>query len=275
MFRARVIGSIRWLGLTGAVYRLYQAIQRFDPISVRRNRRFAGPLAPDGLPIPPGHLITLVAGTPDIEWFLEYGRATDHATRAFLRRNGLDIARCSAMLDFGCGCGRIVRHWRDLPDTRLAGTDYNPRLITWCRENLPFARFDSNGLEPPLTYSGESFDLITAYSVFTHLTRDLQQRWIDELARVLKPGGYLLVTTQGSTYAHLLTAGERARFQGGELIVRYEEVAGTNLCAAFHPRPYLEREFGRGLAVIDHIPAGQEVASAMLQDVTLLQKSRQ
>jgi SAM-dependent methyltransferase len=272
MFRARIVGSIRWLGLTRTAYRLYEATRYLDPRAARRNRRLATRPSPDGLPIPPAHLITLVAGTPDVDWFLEYGRATDRATRAFLRRNGLEIERFPTMLDFGCGCGRIVRHWRDLSSTRIAGTDYNPQLIAWCRENLPFARLDTNGLEPPLRYPDASFDFVSAYSVFTHLTRDLQRRWIDELTRVLAPGGHLLVTTQGPSYAHLLSLAERARFQGGDLVVRYEEVAGTNLCAAFHPRPYLERAFGRGLAVIDHIPAGEEVASEMLQDMTLLRK---
>ena len=64
------------------------------------------------------------------------------------------------MLDFGCGCGRVMRWWKDLESTRLHGTDYNPYLVAWCRQNLPFAEFSVNGLEAGLDLPDGHFDLV-------------------------------------------------------------------------------------------------------------------
>ena len=73
-----------------------------------------------------------------------------------------------SILDFGCGCGRVVRWWRDLP-AEIHGSDFNPTLVRWCRENLPFGVFEVNRPEPPLPYPDDSFDLVYALSVLTHL----------------------------------------------------------------------------------------------------------
>jgi ubiquinone/menaquinone biosynthesis C-methylase UbiE len=63
-----------------------------------------------------------------------------------------------------------------------------------------FAQFEVNGLAPPLAYEANHFDFIYALSVFTHLPESLQTAWMSELARVLKPGGYLLMTTHRECY---------------------------------------------------------------------------
>ena len=83
------------------------------------------------------------------------------------------------MLDFGCGCGRVTRWWRDFNGT-VAGSDVSRPAIEWCRANLPFARFELNALAPPLVFEDETFDLVYALSVFTHLTAELQLAWRDE-----------------------------------------------------------------------------------------------
>ena len=114
------------------------------------------------------------------------------------------------MLDFGCGCGRVTRNWAGLSGVQVAGTDLSRPAVDWCRRHLPFARFEENGLEPPLVFDDESFDLVYALSVFTHLTADLQLAWRDELRRVLRPGGFLLVTTHGRVVPAASRAG-RAR----------------------------------------------------------------
>ena len=52
-----------------------------------------------------------------------------------------------------------------------------------------------NPLHPPLVYPGEAFDLVYAFSVFTHLPESIQFSWMRELSRVLKAGGYLAIST--------------------------------------------------------------------------------
>ena len=133
------------------------------------------------------------------------------------------------VFEFGCGCGRIARHWQNFSGS-FVGSDLDEPAVRWCRRNLPFARFEVNGLEPPLIFGDESFDLAYAVSVFSHLTAPLQIAWRNELRRVLRPGGVLLVTTQGRSYLPVLKRDEADRFLRGELVVRWEDEAGTNLC---------------------------------------------
>jgi trans-aconitate methyltransferase len=84
-----------------------------------------------------------------------------------LKETGVEIDSFDAILDFGCGCGRTIRHFRTLKKAKLYGTDINPKLVDWCSRNLPFGRFGINPLRPPLVYPAEAFDLVYAFSVFT------------------------------------------------------------------------------------------------------------
>jgi SAM-dependent methyltransferase len=226
---------------------------------------------PDGLPIPPDDLIFLVAGTPEISWFLRIGALAADGIRSLLAKHGANIEQLDAILDFGCGSGRVTRHWHHLRETKIYGVDYNERLIQWCSSNLGFAKFSANQLHPPLIYGDARFDLIYALSVFTHLTEDLQLAWIEELSRVLKPGGFLYLTTHGKSYSYRLSRRERERFDAGELVVKNDtRRPGTNPCSAYHPTEYLQGTLGQKLTLIDWIPEG--AMGNPHQDVVLFRK---
>jgi SAM-dependent methyltransferase len=272
MIRRFAVAGVKRLGLTLPIFRLRERVQQFDIQVIGRNRRYRDGIGPDGLPLPPRRLMTLVAGTADIGWFLEYGETTTNAIRSMLRRNSVEIGSLDAVLDFGCGCGRMIRHWRDLERTEVHGTDYNPELIGWCRGHLPFASFQTNDLAPPLKYPDDAFDLVYAFSVFTHLPEDLQHRWIAELHRVIRPGGYLLITTHGESYLDRLSPEERSRFERGELVTRHGDVAGTNLCASFHPRSWLEGRLLAGFDIVEFAPVKAGTTDGVLQDMTLARK---
>jgi SAM-dependent methyltransferase len=170
-------------------------------------------------------------------------------------RAGREFETLGAVLDFGCGCGRVMRRWADVSGPAFFGSDYNPDFIYWCRENLSFARFAVNRLEPPLPFDDEQFDLVYALSVFTHLTEPLQHKWIAELHRVVKPGGLLVLSARGEAWSWKLNPQERARYDAGELVVRYGDVTGTNLCAAFHPEPYVRQRLLHGFDIKDSMAA--------------------
>ena len=55
----------------------------------------------------------------------------------------------------------------------------------------------ANAPIPPLPYPDEYFDVVYCLSVFTHLNESMQDLWIEELSRILKPGGVLLLTIYG------------------------------------------------------------------------------
>jgi SAM-dependent methyltransferase len=237
-----------------------------------RNIQFRLRGAPDGLLIPADKLITSVAGSRDISWFLEIGRRGAESTVEILERNGVRVADLRSVLDFGCGCGRVIRHFKSLKTPKLFGSDYNRALIEWCTRNLSFAQFETNGLYPPLNYADEAFDLVYSLSVFTHLPEALQLQWIRELWRVISPDGYLLITTHGESYLSVMLPEEQDRFCAGQLVTRSETQAGTNTCATFHPPVYVRNTLANGFNVIDFVPEGAR--GNPHQDVFLLRKAR-
>jgi SAM-dependent methyltransferase len=273
MLRQIGVSFLERSGLTLAAFRAREFVRRFDIGALRRNRRYSCGVGPDGLPLPPTRLITLVAGTPDIDWFLTYGKTSAESIRSILHRNGVRIEDLDAVLDFGCGCGRILRHFPNLESTRLHGCDYNGDLVDWCDRQLPFVAASVNNLEPPLGYQAETFDLVYALSVFTHMPEEMQRAWIGELERVLKPGGYLLITTQGSSFRQHLNDSEREKFDAGSLVVRHDAVAGTNLCAAFHSPRYIEATLLGKFEVLELASVEKGETNGVLQDMTLARKT--
>jgi SAM-dependent methyltransferase len=222
-----------------------------------------------GIPVPPAHLRELVAGTSEPSWFLSSGERAAHSIREVMGRHGLAPDRLASILDFGCGCGRVIRHWAGRP-VRLEGADRNRRLIAWCRRNLRFASFQVNRLRPPLRSRDGEFELVYALSVFTHLPEDLQRPWMEELRRVTAPGGHIVISLHGEAYRDELTAGERARFDQGSLVVRGREAAGRNACGAYHPRSYVRGVMAEGLTLLDHVPEG--AAGNPRQDLILFRR---
>jgi SAM-dependent methyltransferase len=253
--KRRLLRLLRRTGLIGPAFRAYEVAVAFRPARVR---------SVEGPPLPPRRLMVRVAGTADADWFLRSGRAAYDAIAAHVPPDEVE-----AVLDFGCGCGRVLRYWQGHPGL-VAGSDRDARAIDWCRRHLTFARCERNGLTPPLAFADASFDLVYALSVFTHLTEDLQTAWRDELARVLRPGGRLLLTTHGRSYVSRLEDEERARFKGGELVVRWAELPGSNLCSAYHPERYLRETLAEGFAFLELEEEGAR--GNPTQDVVLLRK---
>lgn len=218
------------------------------------------PATADGLPLPPPQARFLVAGSDQLEVFLELGRRGFTALQAALRRAGVNSHELGRVLDFGCGVGRVLRYWHQVPDVELYGSDIDANAIDWARENLRIARFSTNTLEPRLDFPDGHFGLVYALSVFTHLPEELQLPWFRELLRVLRPGGLLYFTTHGVAYRNKLNAAQRATFDNGQLLVGGIEKPGSNHCSAFHPEAYVRSGLiGRTASVlVEHVPKGAE-----------------
>ena len=214
------------------------------------------PAADDGLPLPPARMRAQVGPLhANARFFLESGRHN-----AELVRELVPLDDVGALLDWGCGCGRVLRHWASLDGTRVHGCDINPRMVAWCNENLPFASASSNELTPPLPYEDDTFGLVYAFSVMTHLPEDLQRSWVAECRRVLRPGGSFVFSTLGEYFVSRdrLTVEERRAFDDGRLVVLYAGAPGTSLCSAYHPRDYVARELAHGFDVADFRPAADD-----------------
>jgi SAM-dependent methyltransferase len=132
------------------------------------------------------------------EWYFGSGFREAWAVLTMVEQYSYDLGSMRSVLEFDCGSARVLRHFRNIADLRLAETDANPSPIEWDCENLPGIDFYQNALVPPLAFDGESFDLIYALSVFTHIPLEWQRPWLNELRRVLRPGAYLLCTVLGN-----------------------------------------------------------------------------
>jgi len=247
-------------------------VRAYELALATRARLGSEPDAADGLPLPPARLRAQVGPAhADASYFLASGREHADLIRQLLREDGTPVEELDALLDWGCGCGRVLRQWVDLPRTRIAGCDIDPRMIEWCERNLPFVDVAVTGMSPPLPYGADGFDLVYAFSVFTHLTEPLQHEWIAECRRVLRPGGYLLISTLGEHYASLdrLTSSELESFTGGNVVVLYERSAGTSLCSAYHPPQYVRDRLAAGF---DYVSL-REAADAGRHDLHLFRKT--
>jgi SAM-dependent methyltransferase len=220
-----------------------------------------------GVPLPPAHMRAQVGPLhADPRFFLESGRHNADLIRSLVPFDDVE-----ALLDWGCGCGRVLRHWSDADGTRVHGCDINPKMVDWCNENLPFAHVAVNELAPPLPFGDAQFDLVYAFSVMTHLPEKLQREWVAECRRVLNPGGFFLFSTLGEHFVSRdrLTPDERRSFEAGNLVVLYEGSPGTSLCSAYHPHDYVARELSDGYEVIAFRPAADDGR----HDVYVLQKT--
>jgi SAM-dependent methyltransferase len=136
-----------------------------------------------------------------------------------LRSAGADIRDARAVLDFGCSSGRVVRVFSAAyPGIRWLGCDPNARAIGWAAENLPGIEFLRSQDEPPLSLQDGSLDAAFAISIWSHFEPQLGLRWFEEMRRLIRPGGHLVVTTHGMTsVAHYVTHGLRGSVQGQEI----------------------------------------------------------
>jgi SAM-dependent methyltransferase len=234
--RSRVLTS----RLGDAWYRFWELRQAFSAEARLESRRHRGTTASDGFPVPGARRIVGIGSSASTAWYLESGVRDLRRIFSALGAAGIDPEALGTVLDFGCGCGRITRGLHAWRAAHLVGCDIDAAAVHWCRQNLP-GEFHAISLDPPLPLAAASVDLAIAFSVFTHLDAARFGAWLEELHRVLAPEGTLVMTVHGNAYRGLLPEDLQAKFDGGEIVVRYARSAGSNLCAAFHPRPFVER----------------------------------
>jgi SAM-dependent methyltransferase len=223
--------------------------------------------------LPPAELRARAHGYAEVEGFVEVARRCADDIEAALRRVSVSLKSFEAVLDFGCGCGRQLLFFADRPRLpRWYGTDIDGEAVAWCRRNLKFADFRVNQELPPLSYAAETFDLMLAVSVFTHLDEDHQRRWLEELRRVAKPGAIFLCTVHGEHIWRELPAELRGKVvRDGFLFVRENRGKGTFpdwYQMAYQTEEYVRENFGAYFEVIDYIPRGMNED----QDTVILHK---
>lgn len=201
-----------------------------------------------------------------------------------------ELAGLSSLLDFGCGWGRFTRLFqREVKEGGLYGVDPWNYAINLCRTHFPFAGFVQSDFLPPLRFRDNTFDVVVAYSVFSHLVEHAALSWINELSRVLRPGGLLIVTTHGPWVmdnVNSVRSGVRKacnkweegivsnwpdvaplleKYNAGEFVFipNRQSPLPTNIYGnAFIPRSYVERVFGQYMEFRDFVCDRSRISQA-------------
>ncbi len=151
------------------------------------------------LPDPGDLLVERVAGMADRGWFYHSGRESVRELDRILATVDRSLDSFQSILDFGCGCGRMLLWMRELGESRaLHGTDVDADAVAWAAEHIPYCQFTANEPDPPLPYGDGAFDLVFNHSVFTHIDEKRQNAWLAELRRVTRPEGFLVLRSAAS-----------------------------------------------------------------------------
>lgn len=144
---------------------------------------------------------------------------------------GRDLAIC----EWGVGPARIIQHLQALDEriTRLVGTDCDKLTIDWCRETFPQIEFLSHSMNPPLQLASGSLDVVYCCAVFTHLDEPLHHAWINEILRLLRPGGLLIASFHGDRLEDRMNSAELKSYRSGKLVVRPEGREGERSFVSF------------------------------------------
>jgi SAM-dependent methyltransferase len=126
------------------------------------------------------------------EAFIFYKQVKSYARSMKIRLNSR-----TKVLDFGVGWGRLYRCFLlDFATKNFLGIDVDQGCIDLCQRSIPYGRFQKCDYIPPVPQAANrSYDVVYAYSVFSHLSEATSLRWVHEFARILKPGGMLIATT--------------------------------------------------------------------------------
>jgi SAM-dependent methyltransferase len=151
--------------------------------------------------LPSAQMMFRVGGDDRPDVYLQVGTRCFADIQAIAADAGRPLDSFASVLDYGCGCGRVLRFWPTIEGQSIHGTDIDGDAIEWCRSAMPNFTFNRNGELPPTAYDAGRFDLIYSVSVFSHLRPDYAKPWVAELKRIAAPGALLIISLHGS---HLL-----------------------------------------------------------------------
>ncbi len=96
------------------------------------------------------------------------------------------------LLEVGCGEGRGIDLL--LPKvTHFSAIDKIAPVVDVLKKKYPTANFVSGNIPPLAAFADNSFDCVVSFQVIEHIQNDVA--YLKEIHRVLKPGGFALITT--------------------------------------------------------------------------------
>jgi 2-polyprenyl-3-methyl-5-hydroxy-6-metoxy-1,4-benzoquinol methylase len=177
------------------------------------------------------------------------------------------------VLDWGCGVGRITRHLRTMPEiSSLTGADINPGMIAWNRTHFPDIQFETLPPEPAANLQGDSFHLVIGISVLTHIPCEKEPRWLEEILRLLKPGGIFIFTTHGESFCRILSPMERTSFESKGCVTQSFEKDGHRMMTTIHHPEILKKRLQQTFELLAFKDGRSEPEAAGGQDLWIIRK---
>ena len=159
------------------------------------------------------------------------------------------------VLDVGCGVGRLaIGLLAEFGDTvSYVGVDVDEASVNWCRSHIqrphPYFTFQrinvrnrrynpkGNLLEKGFRFpfDDNGFDIVSLYSVFSHMMSDDIRVYLSEFSRLLVPAGSIFLTAfveEGVPEASENPVGYRMQWRGDLHCVRFERTYFEALLAA-------------------------------------------
>lgn len=189
---------------------------------------------------------------------LVHKRALRHVARGL---RGADA------LDFGCGTGRLSQ-WLAAQGARVTGVDVTPEMVAVARRLVPDAQimtFDGS----TLPFAPASFDIVVTAYVLQYYVTD--QTLLDEIARVLRPGGRLISIEQVSD----LELGRGATLAAYERWFgsRFDELHEPRAIRAGDSRVVANVDAHPGLSRLPMLPALVGLEAAAIGGVEIARRS--
>ena len=129
-------------------------------------------------------------------WYDLFGRVISLGRDKAIRENLIELAAPALgekARDVGCGTGTLALALKSSVGTgEVHGIDASPEMIEVAREKAAKASSDIDfrvALIEAIPFPDATFDLVTSSLMLHHLPDDLKRTGLDEIRRVLKPGG--------------------------------------------------------------------------------------
>lgn len=251
-------------------------VDRATGLPLREEQAFYVPVAAsERWPLPDAARRRRVHGTEDEQSFRILGYSNRHKLDWALRKaTGTGFA--GRVLDWGCGCGRLLRYCDGIAGASFTGADIDLDNLEWCRSYLPMAGYELIPLHPPTAFPDHAFDIALGVSVLTHLTESVQHEWLEELRRILVPGGVALLTIHGPAVAAV--SGRRiweAVRSHGFVDRRSHDLddvldSTDYYRTTFHSHEYVRQTWSRHFEVLAIVPA----SIGNMQDLVILRARR-
>jgi ubiquinone/menaquinone biosynthesis C-methylase UbiE len=160
--------------------------------------------------------------------------------RRQLRQATVALAQISPgarVLEVGCGTGDValVASQQAGPSGAVSGIDPAPEMIAVARDKAVRlgATVDFQvGVIEALAFADASFDVVLSSLMMHHLPDDLKRQGLAEIARVLKPGGRLLIVDIKRPTSRLERAMNHVLFHGG-MMIGVQDLPSTLRAAGF------------------------------------------